>query len=62
MSTVRFATTCDRCHKRSEEYTAWPICRECNGDVCYNCVAPNTLTEVDLDNPETAVCKECLSI
>jgi len=37
MSIVRFATLCDRCGSRSEEYTAWAICRECSDDVCPNC-------------------------
>jgi hypothetical protein len=34
MSMVRFATLCDVCEARSEEYTAFPWCRECGDDVC----------------------------
>jgi hypothetical protein len=34
MSHVRFATTCDVCGKRSEEYATWPYCRECGIDLC----------------------------
>lgn len=33
---VRFATVCDHygCIKRSEEYTAFPTCRDCGDQVC----------------------------
>ena len=34
MGMVRFATKCDWCGKRSEEYTSWPHCRECGLDLC----------------------------
>ncbi len=56
---VRFATTCDHCQARSEEYTAWPSCRECMEDTCYTCAAQGTLIEADLDQPETVLCQSC---
>ena len=55
MSLVRFATVCDVCHKRGEEYAAFPWCRECGRDVCADC------RSTDWDDPEngTGICKEC---
>lgn len=34
MAIVKFAHICDICHKRGEEYSAFPSCRECGKDVC----------------------------
>jgi hypothetical protein len=59
MAVVRFATLCDRCRKRSEEYTAFPSCRECLDDICPDCAAPGTTTDADLDSPATCLCKQC---
>lgn len=56
---VRFATTCDRCEARSEEYTAWPSCRECLADICYDCAEHGSLLEADLDQPEKVTCRQC---
>ena len=53
MSMVRFATTCDVCRERSEEYAKWPSCVECGDDVC-----PKHMEEESLDE-ET---NECLCI
>ena len=60
MTVVRFATTCDRCHERSEEYTAWPYCRDCLEDICPDCAEPGSLIEADLDQPATVQCRRCL--
>lgn len=59
MSMVRFATTCDRCQRRSEEYTSWPSCRECLDFICPNCYADGTLTEGDGEGPNTCLCQGC---
>lgn len=61
MAMVRFATTCDRCGKRSEEYTAWPGCRECGQDICGDCTEPGTLIEAELDTPARCLCRACAS-
>jgi ribosomal protein S14 len=61
MSMVRFATTCDTCGQRSEEYTAWGSCRCCLRDVCLTCRWPGTTIDADLDQPETALCRECVA-
>lgn len=45
MSIVRFATLCDRCGKRSEEYSGWPTCECCVEDVCPDCYRADTLDE-----------------
>lgn len=37
MSLVMFASVCDRCAMRGEEYRAFPTCRECGEDVCPAC-------------------------
>jgi primosomal protein N' len=37
MSKVRFASICDDCGSRSDEYVAFPICRVCGDDVCTHC-------------------------
>lgn len=47
MTMTRFATLCDHCGARSEEYRAWPTCRECFDDICPACAAPGTLREAD---------------
>lgn len=47
---VRFTTTCDfkahagdePCGRRAGEYTSWPTCRECMGDICPDHTAPGT--------------------
>jgi hypothetical protein len=39
MSKVMFATNCDICGKRSEEYTSWLPCWECGHDICPDCKA-----------------------
>lgn len=59
---VRFAAKCDTCGARSEEYTAWPTCRECNNDVCLDCAEPGTLIEADVGSPETVLCRQCAEI
>jgi len=66
MAMVRFATTCDydvfqpgmrHCNARSEEYTAWPSCRECQLDVCPAHTAPGTRHEND--GRDTVLCIAC---
>jgi hypothetical protein len=65
---VRFATLCDHnvniagcvpCRARSEEYTAWPRCRECGGEFCPAHQQPGSKTDADLDTPETCLCLLC---
>lgn len=56
MAFVRFATKCDKCGRRSEEYTAWPECRECGEHICKACdVAP----ERSEDERHLTLCKTC---
>ena len=54
MSIVRFAMLCDKCGKRSEEYTPWATCRECGMDFCPNCSTENTE-----DESNRCICNEC---
>lgn len=54
MSMVMFATICDPCGKRSEEYSAFPSCRTCMEDVC-----PDCSTNID-DEHKRADCLRCL--
>ena len=37
MSRVRFAVLCDNCGQRSEEYGYFPVCFECQRDICPEC-------------------------
>lgn len=65
MSMVRFATLCDKCGARSEEYTAWPHCRACHADLCPECQQPGSLREGDgaedsRHRADTALCAGCL--
>lgn len=54
MSMVRFATLCDRCDKRSPEYTPFQWCNECGDDLCPEC------SGVEVDGEYlTIVCKQC---
>lgn len=62
MTLVRFACICDRCKKRSEEYTAWPSCRECLDDICEDCLVTGTKTDADVDQPETCLCADCCAM
>jgi hypothetical protein len=55
MSFVRFATVCDKCHKRSQEYQAFPYCRECGKHICSDC---RSLDHDDQENG-TGICDEC---
>ena len=57
---VRFATKCDTCGARSEEYTAWPTCRECDNDACPDCSEPGTMIEDD--GRQTVICRSCSNI
>lgn len=59
MAMVRFATTCDRCQQRSEEYASWPTCRECQDDICPSCTAAYTLETGDGEGPDTVICSTC---
>lgn len=59
MTLVRFASLCDKCAVRSEEYTAWPTCRECGDHVCPRCYEVWTYTSSDGDGPDTCLCKRC---
>jgi hypothetical protein len=56
MSLVRFATICDHCARRSDEYARWPICRDCLADTCPDCMAAGT------EDQETGkcYCKGCV--
>jgi hypothetical protein len=47
MTSVRFATACDVCGARSEEYTEWQTCRDCLIDVCPTCAAPGSERDED---------------
>jgi ribosomal protein S14 len=57
MSIVRFASVCDECGKRGEEYKAFPACRECLRDICPSCQVAGTL-EQDVDRND-CLCKVC---
>lgn len=57
MSTVRFATLCDVCGKRSEEYARFPRCIDCGDDICPNCTV-SVAFGGDPDK-EAAVCPAC---
>lgn len=66
MTAVRFATTCDRCGARSEEYTAWPSCRVCQSDTCPACARDGSEQSEDCrygeygdGERETVICREC---
>ena len=52
---VRFAHICDKCSQCSNEYEAYPSCRECGDDICFYC------RNTGKDDPETnsTICKEC---
>ena len=57
MSVVRFATVCDCCGARSEEYTSWPTCDLCGEDVCPKCsINPSE------DERNLATCCRCLAL
>lgn len=56
MSIVRFATLCDHCGRRSEEYSSWPSCRECLEDVC-----PSCSTNPSEDENNWASCFRCIA-
>ena len=59
MSVVRFATTCDKCGRRSPEYSSWPMCLECLSDVCQLCYVPGSWTE---DERHRALCLDCETV
>lgn len=54
---VKFADICDGCEAQSDDYTAWPTCRECLVSVCPDCSAPGTL--VSDDGRESVICRPC---
>jgi hypothetical protein len=56
---VPFAKLCDRCRKRSEEFSCWPTCRECGDDICPACAVPGSITDPDLDTPSCCLCFAC---
>ncbi len=60
MAVVRFATTYDSCGDRSEEYTAWPLCRECGRHFCSVCQVPQSFLPGDGEGPDTCLCPSCL--
>lgn len=50
---------CAVCGVKSALYTRWPACRDCEHHVCPVHQAPGTLSEADVDSPETCLCTEC---
>ena len=50
------------CGRRSDEYTAWPSCSNCMGDICDQCMAPGTLDTGDGDRGDRCYCKPCNAI
>ena len=56
MSMVMFATLCDRCTKRSEEYTSWPTCKDCGEHICESCDIASERTQ---DERNETLCFEC---
>lgn len=58
MTMVRFATICDRCGARSEEYTAFAMCRECLDDICPNCTQRGSESGGD-GEPDYGLCFRC---
>jgi hypothetical protein len=56
MSIVMFATLCDHCGARSDEYSAWPSCRECLEDTCEQCYMPGSYTA---DERHECLCNRC---
>jgi len=56
---VMFATLCDDCGKRSEEYTQHPQCRDCGRDICPQCAAPNTFEPDDEGQRASHICSAC---
>jgi hypothetical protein len=56
MSMVRFATKCDKCGRRSEEYTSWPSCKDCGEDICPDCDIDSERTE---DESNKTLCLDC---
>ena len=54
---IKFATVCDTCRARSEEYAAWPACRSCGAHCCPE--HARATTEADAGSPETCLCPEC---
>lgn len=56
MAMVRFATTCNKCGCRSEEYTSWPECAVCEEHTCSDCDIPSGRTE---DEANKTLCAGC---
>lgn len=61
MAMVKFATVCDKpnCKNRSEEYTGYPTCRDCQEEVCPAHMVPGSLNSFDGTNGYTCLCVEC---
>lgn len=55
MSLVMFASICDFCGTRGEEYSAYPRCRVCDQDVCPDCSVPGATDE----ETGKTLCWEC---
>ncbi len=72
MSMVMFASRCDNCGARSEEYTEWPRCRCCENHICPACRVRGSEQDEDRetgggeDGPavsyevQTVWCQHCL--
>ncbi len=58
---VRFANICDEagCTARSDEYTHWPVCRECGGDFCPRHQEPGSVRNTDSEDPVSCLCCKC---
>lgn len=57
MSTVRFATLCDHCGKRSMEYSVWASCEECLSDTCPECAVTGSYDEDETGS--SCLCVHC---
>lgn len=58
MSRVMFATLCDECGRRSEEYASWLGCRGCDRDICTDCAVID-YNDADVDWCQSCLCRKC---
>ena len=59
MSIVRFAMLCDKCGRRSDEYSSHATCKDCDLDICGMCDEEDERTE---DEANRTLCHDCKAI
>jgi hypothetical protein len=68
VTTRHYYAYCDDCGAQSELYARWPVCRDCDRDICPSCYSPGSYVDQDYSDDgeggcwamgHDCLCREC---